>query len=106
MRASRATRRLSKQPTLHHAERSKTPWRSPRGFFSLLLAAALFQPGTPAAADDGYAAELIERARRLALAERPEWRKLLHYVPDLISPGMHSQVDSPAFFVAPQGKVD
>lgn len=55
---------------------------------------------------DPYAAELIARARALELAERPEWRKLLHYVPNLASPGMHSLVDSRTFFNSPRGKND
>jgi hypothetical protein len=70
----------------------------------LVLAGALLRPCF--ASDGGYAGELIERARRLGLAERPEWRKLVHYVPNLIAPGMHSQVDSRAFFNAPDGKDD
>jgi hypothetical protein len=49
---------------------------------------------------------LIERARAARLAERPEWRKLLHYVPNLIAPGVHGLVDSRAFYNAPQGKSD
>ena len=64
-------------------------------------------PGFAAAAADGdYADQLVERARALKLAERAEWRKLLHYVPNLIAPGMHSLVDSRAFFNAPDGKND
>ena len=64
-------------------------------------------PAWPArAADDGYADELIARARSLELAERAEWRKLLHYVPNLIAPGVHGQVDSRAFYNAPDGKND
>ncbi|HWV92390.1 MAG TPA: hypothetical protein VNZ59_20120, partial [Burkholderiales bacterium] len=55
---------------------------------------------------DGYADELLERARQLRLAERAEWRKLVHYVPNLVAPGVHSQIDSPAFFNAPGGKQD
>jgi len=30
----------------------------------------------------------------------------VHYVPNLASPGMHSQVDSPSFFNSPSGKAD
>jgi hypothetical protein len=74
----------------------------PQGFFFLLL----LLPGFAAAAAGGYADELVERARTLKLAERAEWRKLLHYVPNLIAPGMHSLVDSRAFFNAPDGKND
>ena len=58
------------------------------------------------AAADGYADELVERARSLGLAARPEWRKLLHYVPNLIAPGAHGQVDSRTFYNAPDGKND
>ena len=59
-----------------------------------------------AAAADGYADELLARARALKLAEGAEWRKLLHYVPNLIAPGMHGQVDSREFYNAPDGKND
>jgi uncharacterized protein DUF4105 len=75
----------------------------PRGFFWLLLAALL---SPPRALAGDYADELIERARELRLAERAEWRKLVHYVRNPVSPGMHSQVDSRSFFNAPGGKQD
>ncbi|HEY5896804.1 MAG TPA: DUF4105 domain-containing protein [Burkholderiales bacterium] len=72
-----------------------------------LILAALFAPGTVAFAEDGaYLAQLAARSRELRLAERPEWQKLLHYVPNLVTPGVHSLVDSPAFFNAPGGKTD
>lgn len=58
------------------------------------------------ASDPAYLEELAARSRQLRLAERPEWRKLLHYVPNLASPGVHSLVDSPQFFNAPGGKTD
>jgi len=75
----------------------------PRGFF-WLLAAALLSPLHALAGD--YADELVERANQLRLAERAEWRKLVHYVRNPVAPGMHSQVDSPSFFTAPGGKQD
>jgi hypothetical protein len=56
--------------------------------------------------DEAYLAELTARARALGLAGRPEWRKLLHYVPDIGGAGVHSLVDSPGFFNAPGGKAD
>ena len=74
----------------------------PRGFFWLL--AALLSPLSALAGD--YADELVERARQLRLADRAEWRKLVHYVRNPVSPGMHSQVDSRSFFNAPGGKQD
>src|SRR5690242_16963317 len=58
------------------------------------------------AADGGYLAELVARSRELRLAERPEWLKLGHYVPNVGGPGVHSLVDSPNFFNARQGKDD
>jgi hypothetical protein len=55
-------------------------------------------------ADDAYLAELVSRSRELRLAERPEWRKLVHYEPDLIGPGLHGLLDSPAFYNSPEGE--
>jgi hypothetical protein len=86
-----------------HLQGRETPWLAPRGFFCVLLAALLFAPSAFAA---DHADELIERARQLRLAERAEWRKLVHYVPNLASPGLHSQIDSPSFFHSPAGKQD
>jgi hypothetical protein len=58
-------------------------------------------------ADDAYLAGLVARSRALKLAERPEWRKLVHYLPDFAGGGVHSLVDSPEFFNAgPRGKSD
>ncbi len=56
------------------------------------------------AVDDTYLAELIANAKKLQIAERPEWLKLMHYVPNLISSGVHGLVDSPQFYNAPDGK--
>lgn len=56
--------------------------------------------------DSAYLAQLQTRARELKLAERPEWRKLLHYVPRLIVPGYQGQVDSRSFYLAADGKTD
>ena len=57
--------------------------------------------------DREYLAQLKSRAKELRLAERPEWRKLLHYLPPAPAwPGVRSLVDSPEFFNAPQGKTD
>jgi hypothetical protein len=74
----------------------------------LLLSIALTLPPAAAlgAADAGYLQELIARSRELRLAERPEWRKLVHYVPNLVAPGVHSLVDSTQFFQAANGKTD
>ena len=73
----------------------------------LLAGALLLAPAAAAgAADSAYIKELVAKSRELRLAERPEWRKLLHYVPNLASPGVHSLVDSADFFNAPDGKTN
>jgi hypothetical protein len=59
-----------------------------------------------ASADSGYLDELIHQSRRQALADHPEWRRLLHYEPRLLLPGVESLVDSSNFFHSPRGKFD
>jgi Domain of unknown function (DUF4105) len=66
----------------------------------------LFQTSAFAAVDRVYLEELVAKSKQLRLAERPEWMKLLHYVPNLIAPGVHGLVDSPHFYNAPDGKND
>jgi uncharacterized protein DUF4105 len=58
------------------------------------------------AGDQPYLKALVQRARELHLAERSEWRVLLHYKPWLIAPGVKSLVDAQSFFNAPAGKID
>jgi hypothetical protein len=58
-----------------------------------------------AAAND-YLVELTAAAHAKGLAERLEWRTLLHYKPRLIRSGFESQADDPAFFNAPDGKTN
>jgi len=64
----------------------------------------LSQTNAFCATDQEYLAQLIAKSRQLHLAERAEWHKLLHYVPNLVSPGVHGLVDSPRFYNAPDGK--
>jgi Domain of unknown function (DUF4105) len=59
----------------------------------------------PAHAGD-YLGELTARSRELRLHERREWHRLLHYISNLTSSGVHSLADSPAFFLAPDGKIN
>src|SRR4030065_2413265 len=54
--------------------------------------------------DAAYLAELIAKARQRRLADRPEWRKLVHYVPNLLSSNVHGMVDGPQFYNAVDGK--
>ena len=75
-----------------------TPW--------LLALAAFFSFAAARAGDNPYLDELIARSRELRLAERPEWLKLGHYVPNVAAQGVHSLVDSPGFFTAANGKGD
>ncbi len=71
-----------------------------------LLTFAFLSAAAGAAPDEAYLAELVAKARAARLAERPEWRKLVHYEPDLLGGGMHSLVDSPWWFNSPRGKTD
>jgi len=68
------------------------------------LSLLLLQGAALAASDPAYLAELAAKSRALKLAERPEWLKLLHYVPNALAPGVHSLVDSPNFFNAADGR--
>lgn len=70
----------------------------------LLLCLGLLLGNGVARAD--YRGELVERSRELRLSERPEWRRLVHYVPNLLRPGVHSLADAPSFFLSPAGKTD
>jgi hypothetical protein len=40
------------------------------------------------------------------LADAPAWHGLLHYIPDRVGSGFHSEVDAPEFFLADTGKTD
>jgi Domain of unknown function (DUF4105) len=64
----------------------------------------LFHASAFAATNRAYLEELVAKSKQLRLAERPEWTKLVHYVPNLIAPGVHGLVDSPLFYNAPDGK--
>ncbi|HLK90557.1 MAG TPA: DUF4105 domain-containing protein [Polyangia bacterium] len=71
----------------------------------LSLVAAMVAP-LPAAADAGYADQLIALARSRHLADTREWRVLLHYRHSLFG-GWKSEVDGGEFFQAgPRGRRD
>ena len=74
--------------------------------FLLCVCAALIALPALGAPDAQYLAELSARARELKLAERPEWLKLVHYVPNLGGRGVHGLVDSPGWYNAPDGKTN
>ncbi|HRX70150.1 MAG: DUF4105 domain-containing protein [Candidatus Competibacteraceae bacterium] len=61
-------------------------------------------PGREAQAD--YLNELLDRADRLNLAERREWRTLLHYRSASDDERVISDADDARFFLAPTGKND
>ncbi len=67
---------------------------------------ALLLPSVAQAADTAYLSKLIGRAHREHLAERPEWRALVHYRPRRFSGGVESAVDAPSFFLSHNGKRD
>jgi hypothetical protein len=64
----------------------------------------LWRPLALVADDGGYLRQLVAREQREHLAERPEWRALLHYRPLRFSRGVESEVDAPTFFLAADGK--
>lgn len=76
------------------------------GFLVFCIALLLSHTSACAAPDDTYLSELIAKSKQLRLAERPEWLKLVHYVPNLVTPGVHGLVDSPGFYNAPDGKTN
>ena len=53
-----------------------------------------------------YLAELVAKAKQLKLSDSFVWHKLVHYISNLVMPGYHGMVDSPQFYVAPNGKYD
>lgn len=72
----------------------------------VLLAQWVWAPFPAAADEGGYAAQLRERAQRERLAERPEWRALLHYKELRFSGGVESRVVAPSFFLSPNGRTN
>lgn len=78
----------------------------PRQLWRWLTLGLAVAPIAAPGAERGYVAELVERAREARLADRPEWRALLHYERDPVGAGVTSLIDSPAFFRAPDGKTD
>ncbi len=58
------------------------------------------------AAEKSYLAELQQRAAEGRLAERREWRVLLHYRRNALGDGVISDADDPRFFLASEGKTD
>jgi hypothetical protein len=54
--------------------------------------------------DAEYADELAAAARQRGLADRPGWRKLLHYQSTWTG-GVESEADGPSFFLSSRGKV-
>ncbi len=77
--------------------------RALAGFLLLFLCL----PAIPAAAQDShYAEELIARAADRKLASFPQWLTLGHYLPGLFGMGKKGVIDSPGFYIAPDGKRD
>lgn len=71
-----------------------------------VLAVLLLVSPAALAVDNPYLAELIAQAHARKLADRPEWRNLLHYKPYPYWFGVRSLADDPAFFNAPDGKTN
>lgn len=60
---------------------------------------------TGAAAEDDYVSELRDRARAAGLAQSAQWHRFLHYRSGVWG-GFVSDIDSPEFFIAEEGKTD
>ncbi len=76
----------------------------PRFCLALLGFSCVFAPAV--AAQPAYLGELVDRSRELRLSERREWNRLVHYAPNLITPGAHGLADSRRFYLAPDGKTN
>jgi Domain of unknown function (DUF4105) len=76
----------------------------PRRWWTLLGFLCLLAPCAASAAS--YLDELIGRSRELHLSEHREWHRLMHYIDNLVTPGVHSLADAPRFFLAPDGKTN
>src|SRR5262245_66531627 len=75
---------------------------APRFLRTLICFLWLLAPCGASAAT--YLDELIGRSRELRLSERREWHRLMHYVDNWVTPGVHSLADARRFFLAPDGK--
>jgi hypothetical protein len=98
---------------LKFAFRHRATPRHPAGRFVFrLLGVCLVATGAcvaPPAAhgfDSPYLAELELTATRRNLAQHPVWQRLLHYRANTFGDGVHSLVDEPGFFLAPDGAVN
>ncbi|HKW36955.1 MAG TPA: DUF4105 domain-containing protein [Burkholderiales bacterium] len=74
-----------------------------RSWWALLCVLCLL---TPRAASAAYLDELIGRSRELRLSEKREWHRLIHYVSNLVTPGVHGLADARRFYLAPDGKTN
>ena len=72
-----------------------------RPWWSLLCLLCLLAPRAACAA---YLDELIARSREQRLSEKREWHRLMHYVSNLVAPGVHGLADARRFYLAPEGK--
>lgn len=89
--------------------RHQSPMKTALHSLATLLVVAFCCVSSPAtAADDesaDYLDELVERADAQRLADDPQWHALMHYRSRIFG-GVESDIDSPAFFLADDGKTD
>lgn len=72
-----------------------------------VLLLLMLAPTRPAAAQDSpYVRALIALAKEKKLAENPQWLTLAHYLPGLFGNSEKGVIDSPGFYLAPDGKGD
>jgi Domain of unknown function (DUF4105) len=77
---------------------------SPKPCWAFLCLVCLFVSHDASAAT--YLDELKGRSRDLHLSEQREWQRLMHYVSNLITPGVHGLADARRFYLAPDGKTN
>ncbi|HET7315452.1 DUF4105 domain-containing protein [Salinisphaera sp.] len=81
--------------------------RAPGRAATIVVVLAFVMSGTAAAANPSADLQQLEaRAANTHLAASDEWHALLHYEPNWLRGGVHSEVASPWFFLADDGRTD
>jgi hypothetical protein len=73
---------------------------------AIACASPLAPPARAPSGVDAYLAELVSTARERAIADQRGWHALLYYQADTLGRGVTSLADTPAFFLAPDGKTN
>lgn len=85
---------------------SRSRFRAASGAFAIMVGLAFAHGAAAASASATYLKKLQTRAAQRHLAASDEWHALLHYEPNWMHGGVHSEVASPWFFLADDGATD